>query len=100
MVGHPETPVSRVAIGTGAITQLFVYVREFGVSSEHPVDLAICTDDGFTYWQHGAYALDVGLPVIIVNHATSEEPGMMQLAEHLKKRFPEVPVHFIPRGCL
>ena len=100
LIGDPETPVSCVAIGTGAITQLFVYVSEFGASSAHPVDLALCTDDGFTYWQHGAYALDVGLPVIVVNHATSEEPGMVRLAEHLQARFPEVPVHFVPRGCL
>jgi putative NIF3 family GTP cyclohydrolase 1 type 2 len=44
--------------------------------------------------------LDAGLPVIVVNHATSEEPGMMRLAEHLQAHFTEVPVHFIPRGCL
>ncbi len=100
LVGDPETPVGRIAIGTGAITPLFSYLRECGASSGNPVDLALCSDDGFTYWQHGAYALDVGLPVIVVNHATSEEPGMMRLAEHLKGRFPEVPVHFIPRGCL
>lgn len=94
LFGNPETPVTRVAIGTGAITPLFVWVQEYGI------DLAICTDDGFTTWQHGAYALDQGLPVIVVNHATSEEPGMIALAHHLQVRFPEVPVHYIPRGCL
>ena len=66
----------------------------------YDVDLAICTDDGFTYWQDAAYAWDAGLPTIVVNHATSEEPGMRQLAAHLTERFPEVPVHFVPRGCL
>lgn len=98
VIGDPETPVSRVAIGTGAITPLFGYLRDF--RDALGLDLAICTDDGFTYWQHGAYALDAGLPVIVVNHATSEEPGMQRLAEHLRARFPEVPVHFLPRGCL
>lgn len=93
-IGDPDQPVSRVAIGTGAITPLFTYVAEFDV------DLAICTDDGFTYWQHGAYAMDAGLPVIIVNHATSEEPGMMRLANTIQNQFPFVPVHFIPRGCV
>jgi putative NIF3 family GTP cyclohydrolase 1 type 2 len=92
--------VTRVAIGTGAITPLFSYLRDYAACTDHRIDLAICTDDGFTYWQHGAYALDVGLPVIVVNHATSEEPGMMRLAEHLQAQFPDVPVHFIPRGCL
>jgi putative NIF3 family GTP cyclohydrolase 1 type 2 len=90
--------VSRVAIGTGAITPLFSYIDLY--EAAHGLDLAICTDDGFTYWQHGAYALDAGLPVIVVNHATSEEPGMMRLAEHLADQFPGVRVHFIPQGCL
>lgn len=94
LIGDADQPVTRVAIGTGAITPLFAFV------SDYDVDLAICTDDGFTYWRDGAYAGDVGLPVIVVNHATSEEPGMASLAEHLQARFPEVPVHFIPHGCL
>lgn len=94
LIGDPEQPVTRVAIGTGAITPLLLYV------SDYDVDLAICTDDGFTYWQDAAYAWDAELPTIVVNHATSEEPGMRQLAAHLAERFPEVPVHFVPRGCL
>jgi putative NIF3 family GTP cyclohydrolase 1 type 2 len=98
LIGDAAAPVSRVAIGTGAITPLFSYIRDFG---EDPgLDLAICTDDGFTYWQHGAYARDIGLPIIVVNHATSEEPGMQRLAEHLRETFPDVPVHFIPHGCM
>jgi putative NIF3 family GTP cyclohydrolase 1 type 2 len=98
LIGDPETPVHRVAIGTGAITPLFGYIHDFGEA--HGLDLAICTDDGFTYWREGAYALDTGLPVIIVNHATAEEPGMMRLAERLATQFPDVPVRFIPRGCI
>ncbi len=94
LIGDPGQPVTRVVLGTGAITPLLQYVSDFDP------DLAICTDDGFTYWQDGAYALDAGLPVIVVNHATSEEPGMQRLAEHLRQRFPDVPVHFLPRGCL
>jgi putative NIF3 family GTP cyclohydrolase 1 type 2 len=98
LIGDPEAPVHRVAIGTGAITPLFGYINDFGEA--YGMDLAICTDDGFTYWREGAYALDARLPVIIVNHATAEEPGMMRLAEHLQAQFPDVPVHFLARGCL
>jgi putative NIF3 family GTP cyclohydrolase 1 type 2 len=94
LIGEANAPVSRVAIGTGAITPLWTYLRDF------EIDLAICTDDGFSYWEHGSYALDVGLPVIVVNHATSEEPGMIELAQTIQTQFPNVPVHFIPRGCL
>lgn len=98
LIGDPGKPVHRVAVGTGAITPLFGYIHDFGEA--HDLDLAICTDDGFTYWREGAYALDTGFPVIIVNHATAEEPGMVNLAEHLRAQFPDVPVHFLPRGCL
>lgn len=98
LIGDPATPVHSVAIGTGAITPLFGYLHDFGEA--YGLDAAICTDDGFTYWREGAYALDTGLPVIIVNHATAEEPGMMQLAEHLRAQFPDVPVHFLARGCI
>jgi putative NIF3 family GTP cyclohydrolase 1 type 2 len=98
LIGDSDTPVSRVATGTGAITPLFAFIAEFGEA--HGVDLAICTDDGFTYWRDGAYALDAGFPVIIVNHATSEEAGMGALADHLRAQFPEVPVHFIREGCM
>ena len=49
------------------------------------MDLAICTDDGFTYWHDAAYAIDMGIPAIVVNHAVSEEAGLMNLARHLAK---------------
>jgi putative NIF3 family GTP cyclohydrolase 1 type 2 len=94
LIGNPDKPVTRAAIGTGAITPLFNLVREYAI------DLAICTDDGFTYWQHGAYAIDRDIPVIVVNHATSEEAGMINLAQHLREHFPDVPVHHIRQGCV
>lgn len=94
LIGHRDRKVTRAVIGTGAITPLFTYIVDYDA------DLAICTDDGFTYWQHGAYALDNDIPVILVNHATSEEIGMINLAQHLASQFPELPVHHIPQGCM
>jgi hypothetical protein len=41
-----------------------------------------------------------GIPVIVVNHPVGELPGMQSLAAHLAERFPAVPVHHIPRGCM
>jgi putative NIF3 family GTP cyclohydrolase 1 type 2 len=94
LIGNPDRQVTRAAIGTGAITPLFGYITDYAA------DLGICTDDGFTYWQHGAYALDHNLPVIVVNHAVSEEMGMMNLAQHLALQFPDLRIHHIPQGCL
>jgi putative NIF3 family GTP cyclohydrolase 1 type 2 len=94
LAGPAERPVTRVCIGTGAITQFRRMLTQYGV------DLAICTDDGFTYWRDAAYAIDMDIPVIVANHAVSEEPGLMNLARHLREQFPAVPVHHIPQRCM
>jgi len=94
LVGPADAPVSRVAIGTGAITPFMHFLDAYRV------DLAICTDDGFTYWRDGALAIDMGIPVIVVNHPVAEVYGMKLLADHLSNRFPDVPVHFIPQSCM
>lgn len=94
LAGPADKPVTRVCIGTGAITKFMHMLTEEGV------DIAICTDDGFTYWRDAAYATDMNIPVIVVNHAVSEEAGLMNLAQHLQAQFPSVPVHHIPQRCM
>jgi putative NIF3 family GTP cyclohydrolase 1 type 2 len=94
LIGQADAPVSRVAIGTGAITPFTHFLDVYGV------DLAICTDDGFTYWHAGALAIDLGIPVIVVNHAVSELHGVRLLADHLAGTFSEVPVRHIPQRCM
>jgi len=91
LIGPPDKPVTRLAIGTGAITPFLKWIPEYGI------DLAICTDDGFTYWRDGAYAIDMDVPVIVVHHAVSEEAGMRSLARYLASTFPAIPVHHIPQ---
>jgi putative NIF3 family GTP cyclohydrolase 1 type 2 len=94
LIGPGDKPVRRACIGTGAITPLLWCIDKF------KADLAICTDDGFTYWRDGAYALDNDLPVIVVHHHVSEEAGLRQLAKHMQERFPDVPVQHIPQRCM
>jgi len=60
-------------------------------------DMAICIDDDFTCRPDGAYAIDAGFPVAVVNHPVSEEFSMKLLAGHLSEKFPQVPVHHIPQ---
>ena len=93
MVGDPDTKVSKVAIGCGAITHYYT-MRELGA------DVIIGTDDGMRYWYCGAWALERGFPLVIVNHATAEEPGLKNLAGYIGEQFPEVKVNFIPQGCM
>lgn len=93
-IGPADKKVRRVGIGTGAVTPF----REMAGRLE--ADLAICTDDGFTLWSDGTMAIDMGFPVILTNHACSEEPGVRRLAEALARAFPAVPVVPIHEKCM
>ena len=94
LIGPADQPVTRVAIGTGAITPFLTFVADLHA------DLGICTDDGISYWRDGAYAIDAGVPLIVVHHAVSEEAGMINLAAKLRSAFPDLPVHHIPQRCM
>jgi len=94
LIGPENKPVNRIVLGTGAITPMFQFIEKLAA------DMAICTDDGFTYWRDGAYAMDAGFPVAVVNHPVSEEYSMSLLARHLSEKFPQVPVHHIPQRCM
>lgn len=94
LIGPEDKLVRSVAIGTGAITPFRYMVHDLGA------DIVISTDDGFSLWRDGSLAIDMGQPVIIVNHPCSEEIGIERLAEHLAQKFPQVPVHHIPQKCM
>ncbi|NMC04137.1 MAG: hypothetical protein GYA24_02940 [Candidatus Lokiarchaeota archaeon] len=92
-IGDESKPVSKVAIGTGAITN-------YRIMYNLGADVIILTDDGTRLWESAQWAEDADVPIIVVNHATAEEPGMRTLARYLQDTFPRVPVHEIERGCL
>ena len=91
-VGIKWHTVHRVAVGTGAITD----VRRMVALG---ADVALATDDGTTLWRDAAWMTDLGLPLIVVNHMTSEIPGLRNLARYLGQRFPDVPVEFVGPTC-
>ncbi len=93
IVGDPDAPVTKVAIGCGAITHYQTMV-ELGA------DAIIGTDDGMNYWSGGAWCLDAGVSLVLVNHATAEEPGMINLTWYMGQQFPDVPIVHIPQGCM
>lgn len=92
VTGDLSLPVSAVAIGTGAITNI-IDMAAMGA------DAVIVTDDGFLHWQGGAWAADRDLPLIVVNHAVAEEWGMQNLARYIGQTFADTPVRYIPFGC-
>jgi putative NIF3 family GTP cyclohydrolase 1 type 2 len=91
-IGDPDTIVTRIAVGTGAITG---FRQMFSLKA----DVLLLTDDGTRLWESAVWSVDAGVPIIIVNHATAEEPGMINMAKYLQEQF-LVPVHHIPQGCL
>ncbi|MFH1086752.1 MAG: Nif3-like dinuclear metal center hexameric protein [Chloroflexota bacterium] len=92
LVGCKWQTVHRLAVGTGAITNVRTMV-ELGA------DVVLATDDGAVLWRDGAWMADAGLPMIIVNHMTAEIPGLHKLAEYLAGQFPDVPVEFVGPTC-
>jgi len=93
-IGPADKTVSRIAIGTGAATPFRRMVKEL------KPDIIIASNDGICYWQDAALAIDMDFPIIVVDHACSEEIGMKNLAAHLTEKFPAVPVHYIPQKCM
>jgi putative NIF3 family GTP cyclohydrolase 1 type 2 len=86
--GDRTKPINRMAVGTGAITRIYEML-------ELDIDLALLTDDGMNTWIAGQFAADSGLPLLIVNHATSEKPGMRKMAEYLKGIFGDLPIEYL-----
>jgi putative NIF3 family GTP cyclohydrolase 1 type 2 len=86
--GDKSRKVSRITVGTGAITN----VQD--MYDQNP-DAILATDDGMNYWTDGLWAEDIDLPIIIVNHAISEIPGMRSLAAYLNSSFPEIQTTYI-----
>ena len=92
LIGSADQAVRRIAVGTGAITPF----REMAAMG---ADLLVLTDDGIRQWEAAQWARDTGVGVLLVNHATAEEPGMRNLAAWLGERV-DVSVHHLPVGCL
>ncbi|HUV38272.1 MAG TPA: Nif3-like dinuclear metal center hexameric protein [Planctomycetota bacterium] len=91
-VGDPKKPVSKIGIGTGCYCNVFTYV-------EMGCDCCVVCDDGGWYWEGMQYAEDVGLPVIRVNHGTSEEAGMVSLTRYINEHVEGLTAEHLPQGC-
>jgi len=92
VVGEPGQLVSKIGVGTGCGCDVFQYI-------EMGCDCSIVCDDGSYYWQHMQFAADRGHPVLCVNHATSEEPGMVTLTRYINENTAGVAAEHLPQGC-
>lgn len=87
--GQPDATVTRLGIGTGCITRVEDYLKM-------GCDAGILCDDGTSYWQDVALALDAGLSVLRVAHGASEEPGVRAMARDARERLPDCHVEPYP----
>ncbi len=90
LTGDPGRLVRRVGIGTGAIACPRT-CHALGA------DLGIVTE--LAWWRDARWAQDAGLSLLVVDHTVSEEPGMIGLAEYLRRVFPDVRVEYVPTHC-
>lgn len=91
-VGNPDKAVRRIGIGTGCAGRPNDYMK-LGC------DMGVSCDDGTGYWSELACAIDLGFPVVRVNHRTSEEPGMKSLTEYLCREL-KLDAEYFCEGCM
>ena len=90
--GDPDRSVSTVGLGTGCICDPQAY-------AELNPDLYIGIDDTIRTWVQTTFAEDTGMPLVVINHGTSEEMGMRLLNEHLNKNITSVEFIHFDQGC-
>lgn len=83
LFGDPDKTVSRIGVGTGCGCHAAVY-KSLGC------DAGLVCDDGFIYWGGISWTKDAGFPVVRLNHATTEEPGMVSLTAYINQNLPGV----------
>lgn len=91
ILGDPEKEISRIAIGTGAATNIYDMMKC------NP-DAMVVAEDGVHTYCEGQLALDLHIPLIFVNHAACEHPGIFQLCTFLQNQFPQVKFEYIKDG--
>ncbi len=93
LIGDPLQPVRRLGLGIGATGG----IRTFRLFRSLGADACIATE--VTYWQEIRWAIDLGMGVLVCEHAVSELWGIEELARYIARLFPGVPVMHIPTPC-
>ena len=93
VVGDPEQPCRTLATGIGC----YGGMDRWRTMLQLGADTVIATEVG--YWRDVRWAEDMGLGLLICSHAVSELWGVRNLAKHIQRVFPNVPVHYIEVGC-
>lgn len=88
-IGDLGMPVSKICIGPG-------YASTVQMAKEMGCDVNIMCDDGSLFWMDIQCAVDMGHPIIRVNHGTSEEPGAALIAQYVNEHYKGVHADHLP----
>ena len=88
--GNPDQEITSLVIGTGAAIDVNNMLTK-------PADALVASDDGCMTYAGIQYCLDHDIPVIRVNHAQSEIPGMLSMVDYLKSNL-AVEAIYLPEG--
>ena len=96
VVGDPNARVRRIQLGVGYATPP-VNAPEIDVVISGEQQEADGVFDGPEYVLDAA-AMGIPKGWIMLGHAVSEEPGMLEMAQWIKSFVPEVPVQLVKAG--
>jgi len=92
--GDPDRIIRSVGVGTGAISS------PLSILALDPApDFVISITDSVKAWIEPAFAKDTGLPLVVVNHGTTEESGMAELTDWLSRQQLGFPIVHHAQGC-
>lgn len=83
VMGDLDQRVSTLAVGTGAVTDIFTMIKG-------GAQCVVTSDDGINNWIASQYCVDFHLPMIIVHHSISELPGLIGMLDFLKSNLKAV----------
>lgn len=88
IIGNRNQIVHHLGVGTGACTDI-LEMYQYGA------DVCLVSDDGINNWVYTQWAMDKQIPLIVVNHLTSEAAGMEGLGIYLAQQFPNIQVEYM-----
>jgi len=89
VMGDPEMKISRPCLGVGCYTPGMEMI-------EKGADCMIGTFDGsWYYWEQRERFVECGAGVITVEHGTTENWGIRNLAEYVLRTWPQLTVHYL-----
>ncbi len=89
VMGDPDMRISRPCLGVGCYTPKIELIKR-------GADCFIGTFDGdWDYWQTRERLVECGVGVISVEHGTTENWGMRNCADYVRKTWPELDVQYL-----